>query len=254
MTYIINFIVLKFIVNTFVQKDTADMLLEGENPVQKKMSASPAEVYVWRQYEPTHMHRRTHTWVLQWWWRPERLISHHGGKLKGWQHSLSPSSVSCCLQASTPCCVFLIPDSRKKKQLKSKLRSWIKNNGLAHYGKRSKLDRRQERKKEGEIGPWYVNTSIQRGMCLQRVGRPDVAYTRTGWHILYYFTGYYKVIIHLTAPNPSISVYQRKISHKSLGLFFLSTKVNQTLGAASKKQAIFIRKKSSSSQVGMFFS
>lgn len=71
-----------------------------------------------------HLHTSAHTGALQWWRGPERLISHHEGKLKARQLSLSPSSVSCCLQASTPCCVFFI-QPEIKEHLKSKFRSLI---------------------------------------------------------------------------------------------------------------------------------
>lgn len=107
----------------------------------EEMSQAPAEAYAWCQYDPTHMHRLTHTLVLQWWWGPERLISHHGEKLKGCQLSSSPSSVSCCLQVSAPCCVFWF-QAEGKDHLKSKLRRWIKTMGLARYGDRSQTDGR----------------------------------------------------------------------------------------------------------------
>lgn len=100
-----------------------------------------------------------HTWASLRWWgleEPERLISHHGGKLKGCQLSRSPSSVSCCLQASAPCCAFWF-QAEGIDHLWSKLRSWIKSNGLAHYqergGKLTEVWKMQPERLQSECAP-----------------------------------------------------------------------------------------------------
>lgn len=114
--------------------------MEDRRP--EKMSPAPPRRHMYGLSMMLHTCADTHTWVLQWWWgleEPERLISHHGGKLKGCQLSLCPSSVSCCLLGSAPCCVFWFK-AEGKDRLWSKLGSWIKNNGLAHYWEWTKID------------------------------------------------------------------------------------------------------------------
>lgn len=137
------------------ERTEKELAMKDRSP--EEMSPTPLEAYVGLSMIQ-HTCADTHTLVLQWWWgleEPERLISHHGGKLKGCQRSLSPSSVSCCLQASAPCCVFWF-QAEGKDHLWSKLRSWIKSNGLAHYREWSEIDGTLKTMEgEIEISPWH---------------------------------------------------------------------------------------------------